>query len=194
MEYTMDERNEKIIEECIKTNEINPIKLFYKIASKDFVRMHGPEHHLLDGACILTAFYNAGGNIDLKLALKKLCEQSEKMPGAICGQWGVCGAVTSIGAALAIIDNTGPLSKEDWGLHMQFTSNALMELGKTGGPRCCKRDAFFAMKTAVKFINKNYCVKISGENIKCMFSKMNEQCLKERCPFYEKENSIHLCS
>ena len=32
------------------------------------------------------------------------------MPGAMCGFWGVCGAITSVGAALAIIDGTGPLS------------------------------------------------------------------------------------
>ena len=104
----------------------------------------------------------------------------------MCGQWGVCGAVTSIGAALAIIDNTGPLSTSDWGLHMQYTSKAVMEIAKTGSPRCCKRDAFFAMKTAVDFINENYNVKIPAGGIKCAFSMRNEQCLKERCPFYGK--------
>ena len=29
-----------------------------------------------------------------------------RMPGAMCGLWGICGAITSIGAALAIIDGT----------------------------------------------------------------------------------------
>ena len=35
-----------------------------------------------------------------------------RMPGAMCGLWGICGAITSIGAALAIIDGTGPLSAD----------------------------------------------------------------------------------
>ena len=40
---------------------------------------------------------------------------------AMCGLWGVCGAVASIGAALAIIDGTGPLSDDGtWGEHMAF--------------------------------------------------------------------------
>lgn len=186
MEYTMNERIESIKKECLKTKEPDPVKLFYKIATLDFVRIHGPEHHFLDGACILTAFYNAGGGIDLEKCLIKLSEQSIKMPGAMCGQWGVCGAVTSVGAALAIIDNTGPLSGTDWGLHMEFTSRATIEISKTGGPRCCKRDAFFAMKTAVDFLNENYNVKIPVSDIKCTFSMRNEQCLKERCPFYGK--------
>ncbi|MBQ8002409.1 MAG: hypothetical protein IJ297_03090 [Clostridia bacterium] len=170
----------------MNTKETNPIKLFYKIAGKDFVRIHGPEHHFLDGACILTAFYNSGGEIDLEKSLIKLLEQSNKMPGAMCGQWGVCGAVTSVGAALAIIDNTGPLSTVDWGLHMKFTSKAVLEISQTGGPRCCKRDAFFAIRTAVDFINENYGMQIPGSDIKCAFSRRNEQCLKERCPFYGK--------
>ena len=50
-----------------------------------------------------------------------------------------------LGAALAIIDGTGPLSTEDWGSHMEYTSKALARLAKTGGPRCCKHDAFSAM-------------------------------------------------
>ena len=187
MEYTMNERIGLIAKQCLDSKETNPVKLFYKIASKDFVRIHGPEHHFLDGACILTAFYNAGGDIDLTASLDKLKEQSVKMPGAMCGQWGVCGAVTSVGAALAIIDNTGPLSGVDWGLHIQFTSKALLELSKTGGPRCCKRDAFFAIKTAVDFMNESYNVKIPCCDIRCTFSARNEQCLKERCPFYDED-------
>ena len=186
MEHTMEERLERIMNECINSCETNPVKLFYKIASMDFVRIHGPEHHFLDGACVLTAFCNAGGKADLKSGLKKICDESVKMPGAMCGNWGVCGAVTSVGAALAFIDSTGPLSEVDWGKHMLYTSKALLNLASTGGPRCCKRDAFFAFETAVDYINKNYDVKICADEIKCAFSHKNEQCLKERCPFYVK--------
>lgn len=184
MEYTMIERIERILHECLLSKEVDPIRLFYKIAEMDFVRIHGPEHHFLDGACILVAFYNAGGNIDLREGLARIAEQSLKMPGAMCGHWGVCGAVSSIGAALSVIDRTGPLSEADWGKHMLYTSAALADLASTGGPRCCKRDAFFAFRAAVKFINENYNVKIHTDEIKCAFSHKNAQCLKERCPFY----------
>ena len=63
------------------------------------------------------AFKNASGDIDLGEALEKLIREGLRMPGAMCGLWGVCGAVTSIGAALSIIDGTGPLSVDGtWGL------------------------------------------------------------------------------
>lgn len=59
--------------------------------------MHGPEHHVLDGACLLMAFYNAGGKIDIDTSLEQLVKEGLRMPGAMCGLWGVCGAITSIG-------------------------------------------------------------------------------------------------
>ena len=106
MEYSLLERSERILAECEKISSTNPYEIFEMIAQKDFVRIHGPEHHILDGACILTAFHNAGGDITLSAALQKLMQEGLRMPGAACGLWGVCGAVTSIGAALAIIEGT----------------------------------------------------------------------------------------
>lgn len=185
MEYTMQERVQFIIDDCMKITSVNPVKIFREIANKDYVRIHGPEHHVLDGACILIAFYNAGGKVDLKEALEKLMSEGLRMPGATCGLWGVCGAVTSIGAALAIIDGTGPLSTDgSWGRHMELTSAALAKMAEINGPRCCKRDGFVALTEAVRFINANYDVTLEMSEIKCGFSPRNAQCIKERCPYF----------
>lgn len=73
-----------------------------------------------------------------------------------------------------------------WGKHMEFTSKALMRLAGVGGPRCCKRDAFLAFEEAVAFINENYNVNLEKGLIECRYSPRNEQCIKERCPFYNK--------
>lgn len=184
MDYSMEQRAERIIAECMKISSTDPYEIFHTIAGKDFVRIHGPEHHVLDGACILTAFHNAGGDIDLNTALQKLMQEGLRMPGAACGLWGVCGAVTSIGAALAIIDGTGPLSTEDWGSHMEYTSAALARLAQTGGPRCCKRDAFSSMEQAAGYIKERYGITLDISTIKCDFSPHNSQCIGERCPYH----------
>lgn len=185
MEYTMQERAQLIIEDCVKIASANPVKIFWEIANKDYVRIHGPEHHVLDGACILTAFCHAGGKIELKEALEKLINEGLRMPGATCGLWGVCGAVTSIGAALAIIDGTGPLSADGtWGKHMEFTSAALARMAEVNGPRCCKRDGFIALTKAVEFINANYDVTLETSEIKCGYFPKNAQCIGERCPYF----------
>lgn len=183
---SMETKVTKIIEACKKETSKNPFVIFFHVAGRDFVNMHGPEHHVLDGACLLTAYRNAGGNIDLDSVLPQLLQEGLKMPGASCGKWGVCGAVTSIGAALAIIDGTGPLSTDGtWDWHMQYTSQALGNLAKIGGPRCCKRDAFLALKTVIPYIREHYQIPVEDSPVYCTFSPINAQCLKERCPFHQ---------
>lgn len=183
----MEERGNKIIEACLQEKSKNPIDIFTNIAQKDFIRIHGPEHHVLDGAALLTAFYNAGGNIDLPNSLNELMKRGLQMPGATCGMWGVCGAVSSMGAALSIIDGTGPLSTDaSWGKHMEFTSKALHSLSLVGGPRCCKRDALLSFQEAIRYVNGSYDVELQNNKIECCFSERNEQCIKEKCPFYKK--------
>lgn len=187
----MVERVKKIVEACLQEKSRDPVEIFCRIARKDFVRIHGPEHHVLDGAALLTAYHNAGGKIDLPAALEEMGQRGQQMPGATCGLWGVCGAVSSLGAALSIIDGTGPLSTDGtWGKHMAFTAGALLCLSEVGGPRCCKRDAFLSLQKAVAYIRENTGVQLECGDIECRFSARNEQCLKERCPFYagEKEN------
>lgn len=188
MEYLMEERYGFIRNACMREASKNPIEIFKRIANQEFVRIHGPEHHILDGAVLLTAYYNAGGNINLSESLVELGKRGMAMPGATCGLWGVCGAVNSIGAALSIIDGTGPLSADPaWGKHMMFTSKALAKLAEVGGPRCCKRDAFLSLQEAVEFVNANYDVTLEKSAIGCSFSDKNEQCIKVRCPFYKKK-------
>ena len=68
---------------------------------------------------------------------------------------------------------------------MLFTSKAIGELGAVDGPRCCKRDATIAFRNGIEYVNKHYDVTLQYEQMKCEFTEMNDQCIKERCPFYE---------
>ena len=129
---SIEEKAKRIIEDIQHIEDIqqekgcNPVRIFKNMTQKEYISIHGPEHHILDGACILTAFYNAGGNIRLEESLNKIAREGLRMPGAMCGLWGICGAIASVGAALAIIDGTGPLSDDGtWGEHMKFTSQAI---------------------------------------------------------------------
>ena len=70
---------------------------------------------------------------------------------------------------------------------MHFTSAALGRLADVGGPRCCKRDAFLSLDEAVEYINVNYEVCLEKSEVKCTYSMQNEQCIRQRCPFYKKK-------
>lgn len=52
----MEERAKKIVEACLQEKGKNPIGIFYNIANQEYIRIHGPEHHILDGAALLTAY------------------------------------------------------------------------------------------------------------------------------------------
>lgn len=185
---TLEEKGKQIIQDIREETGTNPVRIFMHMAQKDYIAIHGPEHHVLDGASLLVACKNAGMEYDLDESLNKLLREGLRMPGAMCGLWGVCGAVTSIGAALAILDETGPLSDDgSWGEHMAFTSDAIRELGEINGPRCCKRDAMLVFKHAVKYVNRRYGVLLDYEEQKCEFSQLNQQCIKQRCPFYREK-------
>ncbi len=185
-EYTLEEKYALIKQELLKCESEDPIAIVKEIMQKDFVGIHGPEHHFLDGEAFLTSFKNAGGRINLSECLDELGKRTLKMPGAMCGHWGICGSVASVGAALSIINGTGPLSTDDHYKHnMEYAASVLSEMSKIGGARCCKRNAFLSVSRAVEFVNEKYGMKIKLGNIGCDFSRLNKQCLTNRCPFYK---------
>lgn len=44
--------------------------------------------------------------------------------------------------------------------------------------------AMIAFKNGIEYVNHHYDVKLEYEHMKCEFSNLNEQCIKERCPYY----------
>lgn len=181
----MNEKYLLIKNECLKYTGKNPAELIFNIMKKDYINIHGPEHHVLDGACFLTALHNAGTEFDLSAALDEMIERGSKMPGATCGQWGVCGSAASVGAALSIIHSTGPLSNDEYySDNLRFASQALARIAEVGGPRCCKRNAFLTLLTAVEFAKEHYGVSLEKGNIVCGFSHKNKQCIGSKCPFF----------
>ena len=168
---------------CLAETSKNPIHILQKLMALDLCHMHGPEHHVMVGSALLTAYKNAGGEIDLEKALVEMQSRGKKVPGGACGFWGACGAGISAGMFVSIITGATPLANESWGLSNKMTSAALGAIGEVGGPRCCKRDSYLAIMQAVKFVQENFGVEMELDEIKCTHSALNNQCIKERCPF-----------
>lgn len=185
----MEQKIEIIKEACKKETGTNPIQIAKNLMKCPSIRIHGPEHHVLDGAAFLCALKNAGAEFDFDHALDVLALRGSQMPGAICGQWGVCGSSASIGAALAIFHETGPLSDNEYYKdNLFYTSLALHDIAQIGGPRCCKRNAFLSLQRAIQFVKEKYQINLDQDEIICEFSSKNQQCLHERCPFYNKKD------
>jgi hypothetical protein len=181
---TMEEKYDIIIAACLKETSSDPLANALRLMANPAISLHGPEHHLLDGAAFLTACHNAGVVFDLRKALVELRERAALMPGATCGYWGICGSAASLGAALAILHGTGPLSNNDYYKdNMALTSRCLERIGQIGGPRCCKRNAFLSLTTAADFVQEHYGVKLPVAPFTCPYSAQNPTCLRAQCPF-----------
>ncbi len=115
------------------------------------------------GAALLTAYKNAGGQLDLEKALHEMYRRGKEVPGGACGFWGACGAGISAGQFLAIATQSTPLAVEPWGLSNQMTALALDRIGKAGGPRCCKRDSFLSILAAVDFVREHLGVEMERD-------------------------------
>ena len=62
-----------IIGICKTEESRNPVEIIERMMNQSFCHMHGPEHHVMVGAALLTAYKNAGGEIDFDSALKEKC-------------------------------------------------------------------------------------------------------------------------
>ena len=99
--YVCDECHSKgvadIMAVCLAETSKDPIAIIEKMMDMPFCHMHGPEHHTMVGAALLTAYKNAGGEIDLHNALMQMLLRGKQVPGGVCGFWDACGAGISTG-------------------------------------------------------------------------------------------------
>ncbi len=177
----MNDKN--IVSLCLLEKSKNPVEILLNLVNSLDCPVHNPVHHVLVGSALLTAYKNAGGDIDLEKALEELKKRAEQVPGGACGYWGACGAGISSGMFVSIVTGSNPLRNEEWKLSNLMTAKSLGAIGEVGGPRCCKRNSYIAIAQAVKFAKENLSVEMELKKIKCTHYTQNSQCIGERCPF-----------
>lgn len=176
---------EAIMEYCSKTPLKNPVSMLSKMMEDPYIYMHGPEHHIMVGAALITAYHNAGGEVCLSGALSEMKERGGSYPGGSCGFWGCCGAAVSVGMCMSILTKSTPLSGKSWGLINRATGRVLDAIGELGGPRCCKRNSFTAVKVAAELFEEYFGVRLEMPDvIQCSYSAENKQCIRRACPYY----------
>lgn len=179
---------DSIFQLCLTETSTDSIEILRRLMALPFCHMHGPEHHIMVGAALLTAYANAGGTLDRESAIKEIYARGKQIPGGSCGFWGACGAGISAGQFAAIVTGSTPLAVESWGLSNRLTATALESIGQIGGPRCCKRDSYLAILAAVDFAQKHFGVEMTRNVPVCTHAAQNNQCIGNRCPFSQENN------
>lgn len=62
---------------CLGSDSKSPIEILQEMMALPFCHMHGPEHHVMVGAALLTAYKNAGGALELEPALREMMSREE---------------------------------------------------------------------------------------------------------------------
>lgn len=178
---------DSIIDLCLNETSKDPIAILEKMMSQPFCHMHGPEHHVLVGAALLTAYNNAlpadSVHPNMQESLLEVMSRGRQVPGGACGYMGACGASISTGIFMSVITHNTPLSKDSWHLCNLVTAKALESVAMNGGPRCCKRDSYLSILTAVDFVKEHLGVEMERADVKCSRSQINNQCIGKDCPF-----------
>lgn len=168
---------------CLGEKSKNPIEIMNRLMALPFCHMHGPEHHIMVGAALLTAYKNAGGEIKLPSALKEIKNRGSQVPGGACGFWGACGAALSSGMFVSLATGSTPLANESFAQAHKMSAAAISAIAEVGGPRCCKRDSWLSILAAVDFATQSLGVEMEKTVPLCTYSGKNNQCIGKRCPF-----------
>lgn len=174
-----------ILETCLKQTSKNPLYVLDRLMELPFCRVHGPEHHLLVGAALLTAYHNAGGSIDLEKAVKDLCSRAGIVPAGTCRFWGACGAGISSGMFMAAIANAAYPISESAKIAHKMTSMALADISLYDGPVCCKRSSYLSILKAIDLVKEQFGIEMEKSDIVCPFSSQYNNCLGPKCPFHK---------
>ena len=167
------------------TKSVDPLEILEKVMAHPAVPMHGPEHHAMVPAIIVTAVKNTGYPMP-EGAIEKAIERGSKVPGGWCGFYGACGAGIGVGTAVSVITGATPLTGKERGLANEATAYALGKM-VDNGPRCCKRASRNALKAAVEFLKAKMNISLNTNiEIKCHYVPRNGECIKAACPYYDK--------
>lgn len=170
---------------CRVCSENDPVRLATTLMQNPAIKMHGPEHHFLVAAVLITAYSTVHGDADRAGKLATARKRADDVKGGFCGFHGTCGAAMGAGIACSVLTGATPLAREEWRLANLMTAACLTAIGEAGGPRCCKRDTYLALTIGRDFLNQHLDAALPHGNPPiCTFAANNRECLGRKCRFF----------
>jgi len=175
-----------IIEEvCLGSEETDMVALMEKIRNHPAFPMHGPEHHSMVPAIILTAYHNTTGKLGAE-EVRTGMDRGAAIAGGGCAFFGVCGGAVGVGIAFSIILRSDPYKATERQMVQQLTAEVLQVIGRYKAPRCCQRDCWIALTEAARLSEKYLGVALRAEKpLACLQYAKNRECIRHACPLYE---------
>jgi hypothetical protein len=151
--------------------------------------MHGPDHHPLVPAIILSVYKHLGGDISDQDILTGI-DRGNSIPGGACSFLGADGAAIGVGIAYSIIFNATPYMGKERQLVQRIVKDVLEEIAQYKAPRCCQRECYIALKMASQLSKKHLPFRLpADEAFICSQFHLNKECIGKKCPLWDKEKS-----
>ncbi|BCA80818.1 DUF5714 domain-containing protein [Desulfuromonas sp. AOP6] len=176
----------QVIEQiCLESRETDLLALFDRIRRHPAIPTHGPEHHALVPAVILTTFGNLGGPISPD-QIRAGIQRGSKVIGGSCAFLGACGAATGVGVAFSLLLEANPLKGVQRQQVQQLTQEVLSRIASLNAPRCCRRDGWVALKAAAELSGPLLSIPLRAEAvIGCHQQADNRECIGTSCPLHQ---------
>ena len=173
----------------------DPMVIVDKAISHPSFKFHGPEHHSLVPAAVLTAMKNRGitrpdgSPITTDVILEGI-RRGSKIPGGFCGSAGTCGACVGAGVTTALFVGSTPIKGPERKMAQKATTTALF-LSQDGLKRCCKRATYYGMKAALDLLKEQFGIDLGDppELKSCKYSTKSKDCEEKFCQFYKGDSS-----
>jgi 7,8-dihydro-6-hydroxymethylpterin dimethyltransferase len=175
---------------CFGSTETDAAKLMQLIRMHKAFSIHGPEHHSLVPAVILTVLRNNGHKIT-DAQIESAIQRGSSISGGACAFLGACGAAIGVGIAFSILLGANPLDAENRQKAQQATATALREISSINAARCCQRDSWIALTAFSKLVKETFDINFPVGGIHCQQHKQNKECIYNKCPLWKptKTNS-----
>lgn len=164
-----------------ESKEQDMVALFDLVRQHPSVPVHGPEHHSLVPAVMVTAYRNSGF-FDCDL-LTPAIHRGAGVPGGNCGFSGVCGTASGVGIGISLILEASPITPKERQMAQKAASRVLTALSRFEAARCCQRDGWTALKIASELSKEMTGVYLPAEApLLCTQQKQNSECMGKGCP------------
>jgi len=171
---------------CLHSREKDAVALMQHIRSHPRFPIHGPEHHALVPAVILTALRNSGTPVTDTQLLTAI-ERGETIAGGACAFLGVCGAAVGAGIAASILTGATPLDGKKRRFVQLTTRSVLGEIAAYDAARCCQRDSWLALRATSKLLAEKMGITLKADTpAACGQYTENRECIHHRCPLWPR--------
>jgi len=169
---------------CSSSEETDMARLYEQLHNHPAFPMHGPEHHALVPAVVLTVYRNLTGKTGKK-ELEAVLERGSSAPGGSCAFLGICGAAAGAGTAFSAILNATPYTAAERQKVMQTSAKVLEKIASYTAARCCLRDGWTALRAAALLSEELIGIRLpADEQIICRQSGKNRECQGKVCPLF----------